>query len=567
MQLNVRFHRYCRNVFYIMLVLVLAIFFSCGWTIGSQPGEGGKVIANWDFVPYQYISSKVNIGIVAFHEKGVDIVFEINGVKNTITKPSKNNDTSPDKINSILSLEIVESVTFSSVYEYYITIDPALYADGPLIIKATAYPDGEPGSSKKLELPDLTVFCNSNGTLSNNAVLYASPTADDSTGNGTITKPYSIEKAYVSVGAGGTVRLLPGTYTWKSGVATGGKYLRWTTIISNSGSPADVIVSPDIDPDIFWQNYVKWSKVTIRKAATVGCNEAYFAGNSNYYTWFDQCIIESGQTGEARNASIINAQGSKYYMTDCHIKDFANANGWWMRNCVIENVGADVWKAASGLFLVNIEIRGMNPVSSAHPDMIQFYNPDTIADNIILYNIKAIGMNAQGIFGSRGSNVAFVNMFLHKEVQDYAISQMGTFNHVLFWHCTTYKTGLGLVNGERSLWDVRNNIFQNFTDGNSVLIIDKSVIRRNHFIARQWGQASDGCGEEFTGCISNDTGYNDATGTDPGFVNPTSNDFRINLGSLAYHAGEPIECVPADINGNLFNITTPTIGAFISTTE
>jgi hypothetical protein len=60
--------------------------------------------------------------VVAFHEAGVDLVFGVNGN----------------------SLPIVEAPTFNertNVYEYWVELDASDYADGPVVLSATAYPD------------------------------------------------------------------------------------------------------------------------------------------------------------------------------------------------------------------------------------------------------------------------------------------------------------------------------------------------------------------------------------------------------------------------------------------
>jgi hypothetical protein len=38
-----------------------------------------QAIANWDMVPFEIFDSTINVGVVAFHETGVDVEFSANG--------------------------------------------------------------------------------------------------------------------------------------------------------------------------------------------------------------------------------------------------------------------------------------------------------------------------------------------------------------------------------------------------------------------------------------------------------------------------------------------------------
>ena len=546
-------------------MFLILFLFSCGWLVepDAVSSSQARVIANWNFIPYQHISSTVNVGVVAFHESGVDVEFEINGIKTRKTKPEMNPQTSPDNLNTILS----NDTTFKGVYEYFITVNPANYPDGPVTIKATAYPDDDSYLPK--ELPDMIIYANTDGTLNNNTVKYAdSVNGDDDLNNGnTLISAYkTLEKAFVSVGAGGTVLLAKSSipYTCQNRGLSGGNYSRWTIISSVTGNPADVIIIPDTTnlSSVFLQNFIKWDNVTIRKSSS---DYAYYTP-TDYHTWFNKCIIESGTYPDS-SGTLINHQNSKYYISDSYIKDFQNPVGWWMRNCVIENTGGDVWRANNDSFFINIEIRAMNPNPGAHPDLIQFENPGRTVDNIILYNVKALAMNSQGIFGGGGSNVAFVNLLMDKNVNDSKLSQPGSFHHLLFWHCTINNIKVVLHSSDnRYYWHVQNNIFYTLYDELTPCktSLPMSYIANNLYIRRNFNQFNGGYGTDYIGCVDIETS--------PGFVDSTNSDalnrdFHISSDGLAHHVGEVQECVPADINGDLFSTTNPTIGSFISTNE
>lgn len=55
--------------------------------------EAARPVARWDVVPYQRIDGVFNAGVVAFHEDGVKVVFEVAGKKFTADAPKLNNRT------------------------------------------------------------------------------------------------------------------------------------------------------------------------------------------------------------------------------------------------------------------------------------------------------------------------------------------------------------------------------------------------------------------------------------------------------------------------------------------
>ena len=73
--------------------------------------EGARPVARWDVIPHQRIEGVFKAGVVAFHEDGVKVVFDVAGKKFTAENPKLNDRT--------------------GVWEYYVPINAAKLPDGP----------------------------------------------------------------------------------------------------------------------------------------------------------------------------------------------------------------------------------------------------------------------------------------------------------------------------------------------------------------------------------------------------------------------------------------------------
>ena len=82
-------------------------------------------VARWDIVPHQRISGVFNAGVVAFHEDGVKVTFDVGGRKFTAEEPKLNART--------------------GVWEYFVPIVAAKLPDGLVAVKAVANGDGSAG--------------------------------------------------------------------------------------------------------------------------------------------------------------------------------------------------------------------------------------------------------------------------------------------------------------------------------------------------------------------------------------------------------------------------------------
>ena len=180
-------------------------------TIGdpSQFGYNDNAIANWDVVPNQTFTGDFNVGVVAFHNSGIDhVAFSVNGGAWTNVSAMTAN---PQTANT----SGIGNANASGIVEYWATLQASDFTtDGQVEVRAIAYPKiGVPRV-----LSSLYLNSNSNGSLTRQPV-YVSTTGSDSTGDGTQAKPFAtIFRAAKSMNNGtvknGLIYLLPGDYSW-----------------------------------------------------------------------------------------------------------------------------------------------------------------------------------------------------------------------------------------------------------------------------------------------------------------------------------------------------------------
>ncbi len=500
-----------------------------------------QVIANWDVVPFQCITQPLKAGVVAFHETGVDVEFQINGESaGRIIDPAWNDCT--------------------GVFEYWIEINPAHYADGPLTVSATAYPDGEGHESRTLT--NITLYANTGDSLTSHLIKWVDATnGSDTNGNGSEAAPYqTIKKAVLSVGDGGTVYLKAGTNYILNSIG-GSNFTYWTTVTCAPGLTADdvhvgtYLAANTNSTGRYGKSGIRWGKISFY------CDRIYGAWGTLFYlpnpgkTWFDGSVFYD-KNGRWANSAIFNSNGQDPYCTDCYAHDLANVNntGILQRGMRYERIASDIFRGQNNLTAINTDIRIIDPgETAAHPDFFQFHNPTVPVENIIVYNCKAYDMTAQGIFGAEGivSNVAFVNLLLEKDPPDSSLTSQvsGSMNHVLLWNATLVDQTYSFRDGTTGMvnWDVRNGVFSTLSASNQTSI-STCTISHNHVKNLTYQQKYP-------------LGAN-ATVGDPLFVDYDNDDYRLQPSSPAYRTGTPLPGVPADIDGYLYNPVNPNRGAF-----
>lgn len=485
-----------------------------------------RAIANWDVVPFQKVEQPMKVGVVAFHETGVDVVFRVNGREVArVTEPTWNDRT--------------------RVHEYWFELRPADYPDGPLVLSATAIPDG--AGHEPRELSDLTLFANSGGTLTHPTIVWAdAEKGNDETGDGTEAAPFAtIRKAVLAAGDGGTVYLKAGR-GYKLTAIGGAPFTYWTTVTAAPGLTADDVHiltagRDDSSTNRYNKSGICWKNVSLYCDRKPGFGNIFYLGD-NIRAWCDGAVLYD-KNGRFGGTTLFNR--GICYVTDSLIRDVANVFGDFHRNVRMERILSDTFRGRSNLTVINVEIDTVDRGDTgAHPDFFQMHAPGQVVENIILYNVKAIDAHQQGIFGGPGTNrdIAFVNVLFKKNPPNASlVSQVtGDWQHVLLWHTTmVYQAFNFRETAQLRHWDVRNCIFDTFAAGAANTMPADSQARGVHVSKLTWQQREP---------LGEGTTVGDSL-----FIDPARNDFRLKPESPAAGSGVAVPGVPADIDGHPYD--------------
>jgi len=499
-----------------------------------------KVIALWDVVPLQVFSSSIRVGVLAFHEEGAEVSFAVEGKPvGTVDVPSVNPDT--------------------GVVEYWVELRAKDHSDGPIHVTATATSDC-PGHIDR-ELPELVLNANAGGSLSNDTIKWADCSAgSDTTGDGSETKPYAtIEKALVEVGDGGTVLLKAGDCYAITDDLPAANYERWTTSQAAPGVARDAVkIRGDADAQgatgRFGENMIRWKDVSLYKDTAPGWGTIFYF-ESGHQAWLDGAELYDAK-GMANGGQIAGGNNPyALYATNAYVHDIQNVMLGFSRGVHAKNIGSDVVRASSNALIANLTVETIDAgATDAHPDFVQFYNPDSTVENMIVFNAKVTNMGAQGLFGGPGQmrDIAFVNLLMEKDPSDSAlISQFsGDWDHVLLWHVTTVDSGM-LIRDPMQLQRVYvwNNSLAGLSGyDNAALAAANWKIDHNQFAALSWDQ-------------SEPLGTN-AVVSPQQFQDAASDDYRPTADAPAAHAGIPLAGVPMDLDNAPYDPEHPSLGAF-----
>ena len=380
-----------------------------GWTgATAQPPQqrtgmaaDKNAIARWDAVPCQAISDSLNVGVVAFH---------INGIE----KVSFSLDNGPwlDVTSMTLNPE-------DSVMEYWATFKASTVSDGPVEIRAIAYPKvGVPRVLDSL----LFLYANAGHSLPN-TVKYVSTIGNDITGDGTEAKPFkTIGKATVAIRQaigpldGATIYLQPGDYVYLpdpnvpygSEPVTNNTYL---TITAALGITADQV-------GLVGGN--AWGLSTIRhvhiKGVTIKQTQLNSNGNYKTYFWIERTkVVGGGIAVDSAHAGVNACKGTTggssiyggLYVTE---SEFSNncgnsLQGRLIRNTYIHNISGDAFETPD--LIVNTVVDTQTQLAGQHADVYQ----NQYVLNDIIYGLRATNITyCQGLsMDPPLTNIAIIN--------------------------------------------------------------------------------------------------------------------------------------------------------------
>ena len=395
--------------------------------IGVGQYADARAISRWDTVPGTLVSEPTAVGVVAFHVAGINRVeFSVNGGPWTAVRiPSLNPKT--------------------GVVEYWAWVNPTIAADGPVEVRAIAYPNT--GLPRLLE--PLSLVINGGGKFTRPA-LYLSPTGNDSTGDGSKQNPFlSLQKAVSKLGAdadGATIYLAPGTHDFSAGLAPTARLTintrnTYVTIQAAPGVRRDEVTVAAWPGGGLATSFLRLANISLGPVAVRG------AYRPDQRLWFDNC--ESFGAGQDVGPGG-PAGGFEYiYSTNSLVHDMCNGFGSKaaiIRNTTFSNIGSDTLQGVK--MAINVTVRNVDRKTKLgfHPDVVQWHEP--ITENRILYgltateNIVAMGVGS----GANCTDIAIVNCNVDNRPHAGAVFAFaGPMNHLYVLNSTFFGSCLWRV--------------------------------------------------------------------------------------------------------------------------
>jgi len=382
----------------------------------GAPGIDAKAIARWDVVPYQTFDGYFEIGVVAFHINDIDRVeFSVDGGPWVAVREMTLNPR-------------------TDVVEYWVGLDARDFEDGPIEVRAVAYPTvgvprvlgSEMTAAESIEKGESALLLNTNagGTLPE-IEMYVSNAGDDANDGSEGAPLLSILTAARRIQTnspadsadGGKIYLAAGEYRLPTNGSAGSIITerRWLTIQPWPGVPKEDVHIVATGPDGLRTKLVHLQSLTLSPA--VGSDQDILVSNGpleDYY-WVDGCDL----VGPGRAVDSFWANGlSGLYNTDCRVSQCRDGlSGRIVRNAQIEDIGSDAL-SGSGL-AVNCSVTDIDSSgTNFHADVLQFFGQPL--QNVIAFNVTAQVSNAQGFFSGnnvRIVDIAFVSCNLDNQVE------------------------------------------------------------------------------------------------------------------------------------------------------
>ena len=488
---------------------LLSVLGAVGSLFAARP------VARWDVVPHQRVTGIFKAGVVAFHEKGVKVEFEVAGKTFVAEEPKLN-----DRVN---------------VWEYYVPINTEKLPDGPIAVKAKAVTlDG----AESHTLPELRLYADNKKSVGSHETV-------------TIGPEDSLKDAIAKVGDGGTVCLRKGVYKPQGLGGKGRTY--WTTL-----TPAPGVAREDVEftPGRPGADKLKFQGVTLA-CDFEGKYAALLAGeNGATECWLDDCKLMNKKGRWVGNS---NSFGNRMrgYVTGGETTEMNNGpDGELIRNHLVHKIASDVWTGSDRL-VVNCKCYDVDPGSTgAHPDFHQSHcrAPGYVHD-VILYNVSGYDCKCQGLFGLRLRDSAFVNVSFKCDCGMYTQYSDEMIN-VLFAHITLvdqtwlWRKGKQGKDGDFKPTDVRvlNCVLRQMGGFDDLANGDGSaglLVHHNAFY-----------GTERKGNPVKPYG-SDTLVLPRQFADEAAKNYALPASSPALKGGVALQCVPADINGNPYPKSGP----------
>lgn len=329
-----------------------------------------KAIARWDVVPYQTFEGYFEIGVVAFHINDIDRVeFSVdNGPWLAVREMTLNPRT--------------------GVVEYWVGLDARDFEDGPLEVRAVAFP--------VIGIPRV---------LGGEYDLMRSYRGTQWTGEHSLELNTNANQSLTNQ----VVELAAGRYTWGEPPVYFGSQPdqeRWLIYRPAPGVDAsEVIIDHGVERFPRERDYKRIKLENLQIDGSSG--QMTWFSDIDDMLWFDGVrIIGPGRWVQPDDTGA--AFAGHQWWTDCHVSDarFGQATQF-VRNCKFERIGEDV--IAYGYLVVNVDVSAVGAGPTLwHSGVIA--NP-IVHDNRIYYNMVSRDIDESIVFAFRNGTYDYWENF------------------------------------------------------------------------------------------------------------------------------------------------------------
>lgn len=458
----------------------------------QMPGYDAKAIARWDVVPYQTFDGDLHIGVVAFHMNGIDRVeFSVDGGPWTPVYEMKLNP-------------------HSDVWEYTATLRASLFADGPVEVRAIAWPAGA-GEARVLGgeiTPESTLLgehamllaANAGGSIGGTPRWVDPDNGDDNASGLTSADPMrtlntavrAIQQEQGSLD-GARVYLMEGDHDWMCFTGNPGNNSFASITFEAAPGAREGFVRmasrPEFNLNAPRIRYVDLRGLTI----TQNIKDTTHAASGLNRLWADECLFDAGSLTTSFPGWNAAEWEIGVYVTNSRFETGrVGLNGVRLaRGTRMQNIGEDAFKNVPCILSASVALIEKGD-ASYHPDLVQYLGE---WDNTLVYGLEARDVRAQTIFSRSGTqrhdNAAFVNVYIDQSPLAYYGQWIRSSNHVLFWHWTSIGRPFWFRNAnpgtneplEVTNLSVRNSVFTTISYPADRYPAPDAAFSNNHFIA------------------------------------------------------------------------------------
>ncbi|MCB9030005.1 MAG: hypothetical protein H6619_03060 [Deltaproteobacteria bacterium] len=479
-------------------------------------GSQLETAARFDLSPYTSFKQELNVGLVAFHQSGINRVeFSVDGGPwQEVTEMQLN----PDTCSAQEMTPLAQCIT-----EYTAKLRAQDFAtSGRIELRAVIYPNA--GKPRQLILP-----LNVNRGDQTELIKYVSPYGSNTSTCGTdaVSACETISYAVNRISAENSglvdrakIYLLEGDHSLSElNANTENDYLTIEAAPSSLREDTKIFGSTDKAnisklrfKNVTWRA-TSFSTEDKYQGYALEFKDVHFKGDGQhafsgpgYQPWLDPSFPWDA------GISFI----------DCKITDarFGPSTSYLQRNVIIKRIGEDVFRYPYGLF--NVLVDTVHPGSTGwHSDLIEI-SGGYILDNAIFYGLHATDINAQALFTKAAGaaltqfkNSAIVNSVFHKTDSAWVaqFTDNSSIDNVLFLNNTFVNFSFLFRTPLISNLHAEGNIFAKVGGEN----VEDSWFKNNHYIS------SDGYGDLTPG-----TNY---TVGAVEFHNQNNRDFSLSLSS------------------------------------